>query len=498
MDKSYHNIDLICRNIPTNPVPVKGKILITGATGYIGGRLVPELLARGYSLRILVRSDTHDLKIKYPDAEIFIGDALDSSSLERALKDIWLAYYLIHSFLLGKGKFKDADTLSAKNFIKAAEKNGVKRIVYLGGLGNKKSWLSPHLKSRLEVARVLKSGTVPATILRAAIIIGSGSASYEIIKNLIKNLPVLFIPPWARTRCQPISVRDVIKYLVGVIETEETTGKEFDIGGPDILSYEEMLMIQADIIGKKVLFIHFPFNIKKIYAYFVSLLTPVPRAITKCLMGSVMNEVVCKNFDINNHLPFLPISYKESLLKALSAEERDDIRSKWSDSFPPAHSLALKLKELKSSPQYIKTFSISSQKNSVSLFNTICKIGGKDGWFYYNWIWRWIGMLDNYISRSKKTKSRTYSSELQVNDIIDSWRVEDIKLNKMLLIRAEMKMPGKAWLRFNIDQEKDKNILSVTTYFYVTSIFGKLYWFGFLPFHYFIFSNLIRQIDVRS
>jgi len=314
---------LFCADLNTIPQPAMGKILISGASGYIGGRLIPELLARTYRVRVMVRSDSPQYKESWPEAEIHIADALDKASLIKALEGIHTAYYLIHSMHLGKEKFVDADIQAAVNFREAAEENKVQRIIYLGGLGDARACLSPHLRSRMQVAEELKKGKVPVTVLRAAIIIGSGSASYEIIKNLVKKLPVMFSPTWARTKCQPIGIRDVIKYLVGVLETGETTGKSYDIGGSEILSYQQMLKTLAQIIGKKRLFIPIPCSSIKLYSYIISLFTPVPPSLTMCLMEGCHNEVVCQSNDIKEVLPFQLLSYKEAVTRAMIREKRD-------------------------------------------------------------------------------------------------------------------------------------------------------------------------------
>jgi uncharacterized protein YbjT (DUF2867 family) len=313
---------LFCADLNTIPQPEIGKILISGASGYIGGRLVPELLARAYRVRIMVRSDSPQYKEKWPEAEIHIADALDKTSLKKALQGIHTAYYLIHSMRLGKKKFVEADIQAAVNFREAAEANKIQRIIYLGGLGDTRSCISPHLRSRMQVAKELKKGKVPITVLRAAIIIGSGSASYEIIKNLVKKLPIFFSPTWARTKCQPISIRDVIKYLVGVLETEETTGKSYDIGGSEVLSYQQMMKTLAQILKKKRHFIPLPCSSIKLYSYITSLFTPVPPSITMCLMEGCNDEVVCQDHDIKKILPFPVLTYKEAVTRAMIREEQ--------------------------------------------------------------------------------------------------------------------------------------------------------------------------------
>ena len=494
----WDNSDLFCHDLTSTPQPEIGKILVTGATGYIGGRLVPELLYRGYQVRVMLRADSPEYNELWPDVEIVVADALEINSLKKAFDGIHTAYYLIHSLLLGQKKFEDADVQAAINFMRAAEEKKVKRIIYLGGLGDIRTNLSAHLRSRAIVAQELEKGKVSTTILRASIIIGSGSASYEIIQHLVKNVPLLPIPDWAWTKCQPIGIRDVIKYLVGVMEVAETSGKSFDIGGKDILTYEMMLKILADLYGKKRFFIPFPFHMIRVFAYLTSLFTPVPAPITSCLIEGVKNQVICQNNDIIKLLPFQTIPYKEALLRAMSREERDNVYTRWSDAYPPAHELAIKLNELEAAPSYTYVTSLLTKKSASLLFSSICKIGGKEGWFHNNWIWKLRGMLDRIILGVGTSRGRRSTSSLRINDVIGFWRVEDLKHDEMLLLRAEMKLPGRAWLEFSIDKVGSKNRLSVKGYYQTRSIFGKIYWYIFLPFHNIIFNDLIKQIEKRS
>ena len=491
--------DLFCHDLPSTFQPKIGKILVTGASGYIGGLLVPELIARGYSVRVMVRAASPANKERWPGAEITIADAHDYDNLKKALNGVDTAYFLIHSLLLGHKEFESADIEAAINFRKAAEENNIKRIIYLGGLGDSKSSLSPHLRSRIDVAIELSKGKVPATILRAAIIIGSGSASYGIIKHLVKNIPILPIPYWARTKCQSIAIRDVIKYLVGVLEKPETSGRSYDIGGSDILTYEMMLKILADLLNKKRMFIPFPYSAIGFYAYIGGLVTPVPSQITRCLMEGIKNEVVCRDDSIKEVLPFQPYPFKRAILAAMSREEQDKIHTRWSDAYPPGYVLAMKLHELQKLPRFRSSYSIFSKKPTSSLFQSICKIGGKEGWFNSNTLWRLRGVIDRILMGVGTSRGRRSSSSLRVNDVIDFWRVEDLKPEKRLLLRAEMKLPGMAWLEFLVtDQKENGNQLSVIAYYEPRGIFGMLYWYIFLPFHLFIFYDLIKEIEKQS
>jgi len=496
--ESWRNEDLFCHDLPSEPRPEVGRILVTGASGYIGGRLVPELLARGYQVRVMVRAPSPEYGDLWPGAEIVVADALEIDELRQAFEGVSVAYYLIHSLHLGPEEFAAADIQAAINFREAAEEAGCQRIIYLGGLGDTRTVLSNHLQSRLEVAEELKRGRVPVTILRAAIIIGSGSASYEIIEHLVRNLFVIPIPPWGKNRCQPIAIRDVIKYLVGVLEIPESSGQSFDIGGPDILTYRMMVKTQAAILRKRRIFLPLPVSHIGFYAYFASLFTPVPALITRCLMEGLRDEVVCQNNAIKKLLPFRLLSYREALIRAMSREEQDDVHTRWSDAYPPAHELALKLHELEDGPSHTTSYSITSSKPACSLFASICKIGGKGGWAYGNWMWRLRGWVDRILLGVGSSRGRKSFSTLKINDVIDFWRVEDLQPDKRLLLRAEMRLPGRAWLEFNIEDQDGTRTLSVTAYYDTKSVFGKLYWYFFLPFHVFIFNGLIKQIEKRS
>ena len=489
----------VCDDLPTAFRPELGTVLVAGATGYIGGRLVPELIARGYRVRVMVRAESPEHVERWPDAEVVVADALVEDEVVRALEGVDVAYYLIHSMLIGLHRFEDADTRAARNFRMVAERKNVNRIIYLGGLGDTKTTLSTHLASRSQVAKEFSRGKVPTTILRAAIIIGSGSASYEMINHLVRRIPVFLVPNWAKTRCQPIGLRDVLKSLVGVLELPETAGRTFDIGGSDILTYEEMLKLQSEILGKKKVFLLSPVSSIGFYSYVTSLLTPVPAPITWCLMESVTHDVICHDNDILELIPFRRISCKEAFVLALSREEQDSVSTRWSDSYPPDYELAIKLSEIEGAPTYTCSYSLVTSKTAEELFKSITHIGGRNGWFHSTFLWRIRGAIDRLLRGVGTTRGRRSASGLRVNDVVDFWRVEEIQHNRQLLLRAEMKVPGFAWLEFRVDAiSGDKNRLSVNAYYKTKGLWGRTYWYIFLPFHYFIFDDLIKQIERRS
>ena len=448
----------------------------------------------------MVRSASPEYSARWPKAKVVVADALDEDrqSLEKALEGIHTAYYLLHSLYLGPEDFEAADIRAARNFREAAQKQKVKRIIYLGGLGDAQSSLSSHLRSRMEVAEELQRSEIPVTILRAGIIIGSGSASYEIIMHLVRRLRVLFIPSWAQNRCQPISVRDVIKYLVGTLEVPQTAGRHFDIGGTNVLTYAKMLMILSRVIGLKLFFIPSPISNISIFSYFVSLVTPVPAPITKCLMEGLKNEVVCQEQSIKEYVPFKTMSYKESIIRALTREEQDRVYTRWSDAYPPAHELAIKLHELPMEPTFEAQYSLKTTKDSAALFRSLCNVGGKEGWFYNNWLWRARGMIDRLLGGVGTSRGRRSYLQLKINDVIDFWRIEDLQEGRRLLLRSEMKLPGKAWLEFDIEDAGHERTLSLTAFYGTSRFWGKVYWYACLPFHHVIFQNLLEAIEKRS
>lgn len=490
--------ELYCEGLVSDPRPQIGTILITGATGYIGGRLVPVLQQRGYKVRVMVRTMSKEHAERFPDCEIVRADARSYDQLYMALQGVHTAYYLLHSLRLGHKKFEEVDIEVAENFRMASEQQGVKRIIYLSGLGKETTHLSPHLENRMKVAHVLQDGPIPVTLLRAGMIIGSGSASYEILRNLVKNTPIFFIPYWAKTKSQPIAIRDVIRYLVGVLEIDKTIGQSYDIGGTDILTYDEKLKVLANLLGLRRFYFPALITWTPLYGYIASLLTPVPGPITKVLIEGCKNEVICQNNDILEVIPCERLTFRQALLKAMTAEEKDLVQTRWSDAYPPEYDLAVKLHELNYSPKFTSSNLLLTHKDPGALFESFCKVGGKSGWFHSNWMWRMRGMLDRLFMGVGSARGRRSFSSLRVNDVIDFWRVENIKQDNLLLLRAEMLIPGHAWLEFFTEKGEGINRLAVNAFFEPRGIRGRLYWYLFVPFHIIIFSNLLKQIERRA
>jgi len=445
----------------------------------------------------MVRAGSPDLKIRWPEVEVVIADALDLNDVRHALKDIKIVYYLIHSFTVNRKDLKSGEIRAAIHFKIAAEENNVDRIIFLGGLRNTDVKLPAHIQKRSKVAEELSNGKVPVTILRASMIIGSGSASFEILEHLVKNLPLILIPKWARINLHPISIRDVIKYLVGVLETGETTGKSYSIGGKSLLSYLDMLRILSGLLDKRKVYIPVRLVHYKFYGYVASLVTPLPVQIVTALIENAKYEVKSLDNKIKKDLDFDLLTFSEAAIFAMDSEDQDRIRTRWSDAYPPTHELAIKMHEM-GIAKYTSERSILSDKNASDLFNSVCNIGGTDGWYHNNWIWSLRGLIDKLITGVGSYRGRRSQTTLRINDIIGFWRIEDLQKNKRLLLRAEMKLPGKAWLEIRIKEIQNQNELSVTAYFYPRRITGDIYWYFFVPFHHFIFKDLIRDIELRS
>lgn len=486
--------------LPTKPLPTIKKILVTGAAGYIGGRLIPVLLARGYKLRILVRKAVPEYQELWPSVEIVVGSTFDLDVLAKAFIGIDVAYYLVHSLLIKPGEFVEEEIKSAQNFRVLAEKNKVKRIIYLGGLGDINNKLSEHLYSRIEVDKELRKGSVPITTLRAAIIIGSGGASFELIQNVVEFLPFIPCTPFCSTKCQPICIRDVRKYLVGVLEVPETSGKTFDIGGPEVLTYRQMLEIIAVVLKKNRRCIRLPIQSTRVISYVLSFISTVPAPIILNLMDGLKNDVICLENSIDQYVKIEKIKYKDSIERAVYIEKRQEVITRWSDSYDPSRKVHIKLNDLGKKPTFVVSYHIDSNKTADSLFESVCQIGGKKGWCHNNWMWRLRGLADRILLGVGTARGRRSDRTLKTNDVLDFWRVEKIVKNRELLLYAEMKLPGLAWLKFEVKDGKVNRQLSVTAYFETAEdrLGGALYWYFFLPFHHFIFEGLLKHLEKRS
>ncbi|MFA5802564.1 MAG: SDR family oxidoreductase [Thermoleophilia bacterium] len=488
----------VAASLPAMSTQPAGTILVTGASGYIGRRLVPELVERGCHVRAMVIDDADSYNGLWPGAEVVEADALDRDELRAALDGIDTAYYLIHPIHYRSTEYEAADVRAAANFRSEAEAAGVKRIIYLGGLADLRCPPGSALCGRQRVADELGRGGPKLTVMRAAVIIGSGSAAYEIFMSLARRLPLVPMPPWGRNLCQPISLTDTVRYLAKALETPASAGRDFEIGGPDVLSYEEMMKSLQRRVRRASRIVRVPVSSIRFYAYAVSLVTPVPYSLAKALLTGFSNKLVCRNSSIRELVPLQLMTYEESLDKAMAAEAGQKVFSRWSDAYPATDKVTTRLHELKRAVAHTAGSELVTNREPAVLFRTITRIGGERGWFSTSWMWRTRGLLDRLAKGVGTSRGRKNLSGLRMNDVIDFWRVEELEEDRRLLLRAEMKLPGMAWLEFTIEPLNGTSRLSVKAYHETSGLYGRLYWYFFLPFHHRLFRKLLEDIVKES
>lgn len=474
------------------------RILLTGANGYIGTRLLPVLQAAGHDVFCLVR-DKRRLKEEQenqPQGHIITGDLLKEESLSQIPEYIDAAFYLVHSMGNANGNFKELEELSAHNFVQALEKTNCKQIIYLTGIVNDDE-LSEHLTSRLSVENILKSSKIAHTCLRAAIIIGSGSASFEIIRDLTEKLPIMVAPKWLRTRCQPIAIRDVLGYLEGVLGNEKAFNQTFDIGGPDILTYKEMLLGFAKARKLKRYIITVPVLTPRLSSYWLNLVTSVNYNIASSLVESMKNEVICKEDLIKEVVPHQCLTYEEALKLAFVKIEQNSIVSSWRDALNRGYLQTNFMDQVKVPQNGTLSYKVKRTftRNSKEVLANIWSIGGDRGWYYLDWLWNLRGLIDQLVGGVGTRRGRRSGNKIYAGDALDFWRVilAD-KKNKRLLLYAEMKLPGEAWLEFKIIERKGTKFLSQVATFRPNGLWGRLYWWLMWPFHLFIFNGMAKNL----
>ncbi|MFJ2236371.1 SDR family oxidoreductase [Streptomyces sp. NPDC087859] len=480
------------------------RCLVTGATGYIGGRLVPELLTEGHRVRCLARSPG---KLRdHPwagETEVVRGDVLDSAAVAEAMRGIDVAYYLVHA--LGTGAtFEETDRRAARIFGEQARAAGVRRIVYLGGLtpkGVPERELSPHLRSRAEVGRILLASGVPTTVLRAAVVIGSGSASFEMLRYLTERLPVMVTPSWVRTRIQPVAVRDVLRALVGSARMPAEVNRTFDIGGPDILTYREMMNGYAAVaeLPRRII-LPVPVLTPGLSSHWVGLVTPVPAAIARPLAESLRHEVVCHEHDIARYVPDPPghpLGFDEAVRLALQRVRDAQVVTRWSSaSFPGAPSDPLPTDpDWAGGSLYTDVRELPVDASRPDLWRVIEGIGGDNGWYSFPLAWAVRGRLDRLVGGVGLRRGRRDAARLRVGDSLDFWRVEEIEPGRLLRLRAEMRLPGLAWLEMCAETDDDgRTRYRQRALFHPRGLLGHAYWWSVSPFHAAVFGGMARNI----
>lgn len=472
--------------------PAAKHILLTGATGYVGGRLLKELGKQGYRVRCITRSPEY-LTGRIPNrAEIVQGDVLDAASLKPAFENIDVAFYLVHS-MGSKAVFEEQDRRAATNFANAAREARIQRIVYLGGLSSDRQTLSPHLRSRLEVGRILRESGVPTIELQASIIIGSGSLSFELIRNLVERLPVMVTPKWVRIKAQPIFIDDVLRYLIRAIDAPLEKSRIYEIGGADVTSYSGIMEEYGRQRGLKRLMISVPFLTPWLSSLWLNLVTPVYARIGRKLIDSIRYPTVVKNNDALTDFDFRPVGIREAISKVLQKEEQYSNETRWSDSLSSAGPVKT-WGGLKFGNRLVEHRSVSVNLTPEQAFVPIRIIGGDTGWYYGNWLWRLRGFIDYLFGGVGLRRGRRDPERLRLGDSVDFWRVEEYEPNKRLRLFAEMNLPGRAWLEFEVKSGGTSTEIHQTAIFDPLGSLGQMYWYILYPVHARIFSGMLRNI----
>ncbi len=476
------------------------RILVTGATGYIGGRLVPRLLQEGYRVRVLVRSRVRVLSRPWSDqVEILTGDIFDPQTLAEVLAGVDSAYYLIHSLSQGSN-FHNLDLEAARAFGQAAQRAGVDRIIYLGGLGDPEGDLSRHLRSRQETGQALRAGGVPVTEFRAAVIVGSGSISFEMIRYLVERLPIMICPRWIYSRIQPIAVQDVLEYLVGALDTPASRGLTIEIGGKNATTYKGLMLGYAEKRGLRRLLLPVPVLTPRLSSYWVHWLTPIPSGITVALVEGLRNDVIVTDDLARTLFPHIePQDYASAIGMVINDLDEGRIDTAWSDA-AGTNSEGEKPVRLESRQGMIIEHRRRRVAASAQAVYRVCTgIGAARGWYFANWTWRLRGMVDRLLGGAGLRRGRRHPDDLRIGDALDFWRVEDLKADRLVRLRAEMKLPGRAWLQFEVWEAQDGSThLEQTAAFMPKGLTGLAYWYGLYPVHAWIFGGLAREIARRA
>ena len=469
------------------------RVLVTGATGYIGGRLVPRLVESGHHVRCLAR-DPAKLADRpwagHPRVEIVAGDVGDPANTRAALEGCAVAYYLVHSMVAVGADYAAHDRALAARFAEAAEQAAVERIIYLGGLGELGEGLSQHLASRREVEQVLAARKARVTVLRAAMIIGSGSASFEILRYLVERLPVMITPKWVATECQPIGVLNVLRYLVDCLRVKESAGLTLDIGGPDIFSYREIMRIMADERGLRTrLVIPVPFLTPKLSSLWIHLVTPLSQDIARPLAEGLRNRVVCRNDAAQRLMPQRLLGVREAIHAALEQVAHNDVETVWS-----AGGVVPGDPGWAGGTVFTDRRAVEVEASPAETFRAVCRIGGPHGWYAAGWLWQIRGWLDRLVGGPGLRRGRRDPDRVAYGEALDFWRVTGVLPERRLSLRAEMRLPGEALLEFAVEPAGARSRLTQTARFLPKGLLGLAYWYAVLPFHALVFSGMLHGI----
>jgi uncharacterized protein YbjT (DUF2867 family) len=468
-----------------------GRILLAGGSGYVGGRLLRVLEASGRPLRCLARKPEFLRPRVAATTEVVSGDVLEMSSLAEAMRDVHTAYYLVHSMVAGGG-FEERDRLGAENFAKAALENGVKRIIYLGGLGVTGE-LSSHLASRQEVGEILRGSGVPTIEFRASIIIGSGSLSFEMVRALVEKLPVMVTPRWVRSRAQPISIEDVIGYLTKALELDDDNSYVFEIGGADQVSYRDIMREYARQRGLRRIMIPVPVLTPRLSSLWLGLVTPIYSRVGKQLIEGVKNDTVVRDDLAMRVFDIRPRGIRQAIERALSNEERQFAETRWPDALS-SHGSPSTWGGERFGSRIVDPQTIALSQKPAAAFAPIRRIGGETGWYYANWLWRLRGLADLLVGGAGMRRGRRSQESLVPGDTVDFWRVEAFEPDRLLRLVSEMKLPGRAWLQFEVKESQAGSVVRQTAIFDPVGLTGLAYWYGLYPIHRAVFKGMLRGI----
>ena len=474
------------------PSPDFGLILLTGATGYIGGRLLPVLEQRGYRVRAMARRPEFLRPKVAPDTEVVQGDVLDMDSLRRALEVVHSAYYLVHS-MGASGSFEERDRQGAENFARAAHEAGVQRIIYLGGLGAEDEDLSPHLRSRQEVGDILRRTGIPVLEFRASIVIGSGSLSFEMVRALTERLPIMITPKWVSARAQPIAIEDLIVYLIAGLHVPTAQVGAYEIGGADQVSYGDIMRIYARVRGIPIRMIPVPVLTPNLSSLWLGLVTPLYARIGRKLIESIVHATVVQDDSARQVFDIQPMGVEEAIRRALAYEDSAYAVTRWSDAVSSSGFADL-LPQVHYGKRFYDTMMTEVPYPPQVAFAPIRHIGGEQGWYAYDRLWRLRGLLDLMVGGIGMRQGRPTGHDLQPGDTVDFWRVEAYEPNRRLRLFAEMKIPGRAWLEFEVEGDEQSSTIRQTAVFDPLGFWGRMYWYAQYPLHRLIFGGMLRGI----
>ena len=475
-------------------------ILVTGVTGYVGGRLVPKLLDAGYRVRCIVRDPERIRDFPWANrVEVFACDKSQHERAVEAMQGVDAAYYLIHGRQGGRNAaHRDLDV--ARVFAEAADEAGVKRILYLGELVDPAGNLSPYLRSRHETGYLLRQGGVPVTEFRAGMIVGSGSALFEMVRYLTEREPLLVCPAWFFSQAQPIAIRDVLSYLVAALETPESVGKMIEIGGPTRLTYADMLLAYAQERGLKRRLIRTPIYAPLLSAYWVHMITPIHWRVVLPLIEGLHANLIVRDETARRLFPHIqPIDFATAVHLALGRIQRDNVETSWADALVTSLGDRKPYDFSVQEGMFIERRRLSLDLEPATVFRAYTGIGGARGWMYMDWAWALRGWMDKVIGGVGLRRGRRHPDDIRAGEALDFWRVEAVEKDRLMRLQAEMKVPGKAWLEFQSDpQEGGGTLFTVTAYFDAHGLPGFLYWYAMWPFHKFIFDGLARRLASRA